>query len=87
MRSTIDRAGRVVIPKSMRESAGIEPGSELEIEYRDGRLEIEAVRRPVKLVRKSGVLVAVPRAAGSPKVTTEQVNRIVRGLRERRTNP
>lgn len=85
MRSTIDRAGRVVIPKAMRESAGIEPGSELDIEFRDGRLEIEAVRRPVKLVRKSGVLVAIPRA-GSPKVTTEQVSRIVRDLRERRTN-
>lgn len=85
MRSTIDRAGRVVIPKTLRESAGIEPGSELEIEYRDGKLEIEAVRPPVKLVRKSGVLVAIPRA-GSPKVTTEQVNRIVRDLRERRTN-
>lgn len=85
MQSTIDRAGRVVIPKAMREAAGLEPGSELEIEFRDGRLEIEAVRRPVKLVRKSGVLVAIPRA-GSPKVTTEQVSRIVRDLRERRTN-
>jgi AbrB family looped-hinge helix DNA binding protein len=85
MRSAIDHAGRVVIPKPLRESAGIEPGSELEIQYRDGRLEIEVVCRPVKLVRKSGVLVAMPRA-GSPKVTTERVNRIVRALRERRAS-
>ena len=83
MRSTIDRAGRVVIPKTLRESAGLKPGSELEIAYRDGKVEIEPVRRAVKLVRKSGLLIAVaPR--GTPKVTTEQVNQTIRDLRERR---
>jgi AbrB family looped-hinge helix DNA binding protein len=85
MRSTIDHAGRVVIPKAVRESAGLRPGAELEIEYRDGRVEIEPVRKKVKLVRKSGVLVAVP-SPGSPKVTVDQVNRIIRDLRERRLN-
>jgi AbrB family looped-hinge helix DNA binding protein len=83
MRSTIDHAGRVVIPKPVRESAGLRPGSELEIEYRDGRVEIEPVRKNVKLVRRSGVLVAVP-PPGSPKVNADQVNRMIRDLRERR---
>jgi AbrB family looped-hinge helix DNA binding protein len=86
MRSTIDHAGRVVIPKALRESAGLRPGCELEIEYRDGKVEIEPVRQKVRLVRKSGVLVAVP-PPGLPKVTTEQVNRMIRDLRERRLNP
>ncbi len=86
MRSTIDYAGRVVIPKAMRESAGLRPGSELEIEYRHGKVEIEPVRQKARLVRKSGVLVAVP-PSGLPKVTTEQVNRMIRDLRERRLNP
>jgi AbrB family looped-hinge helix DNA binding protein len=85
MRSTIDHAGRVVIPKAVRDSAGLRPGSELEIEYRDGRVEIEPVRKRVKLVRKSDVLVAVPQP-GSPKVTADQVNRMIRDLRERRLN-
>jgi bifunctional DNA-binding transcriptional regulator/antitoxin component of YhaV-PrlF toxin-antitoxin module len=67
----------------VRESAGLRPGSELEIEYRDGRVEIEPVRKNVKLVRRSGVLVAVP-PPGSPKVTVDQVNRMIRDLRERR---
>ena len=83
MKSTIDHAGRVVIPKAVRETAGLRPGSELNIEYRDGRVEIEPVRKRVKLVRKSGVLVAVP-PPGSPKVTADQVNRMIRDLRERR---
>ena len=31
MRTTIDKAGRVVIPAAMRERAGLSPGSELEV--------------------------------------------------------
>jgi AbrB family looped-hinge helix DNA binding protein len=83
MRSTIDHAGRVVIPKAVRESAGLKPGAPLEIAYRDGRVEIQPVRRPVKLVRKSGLLVAVP-PPGTPKVTGEQVLETILELRERR---
>ena len=86
MRTTIDHAGRVVIPKAVRESAGLAPGRELEIEYRDGRVEIEPVRKPVRLIRKSGVLIAMP-PAGLPKATPEQVNRTIRDLRERRLKP
>jgi AbrB family looped-hinge helix DNA binding protein len=86
MRTTIDNAGRVVIPKPIRESAGLKPGGELEIEYREGRVEIEPVSKPVKLVRKSGVLIAVP-PAGLPKATPEQVNRMIRDLREHRLKP
>jgi AbrB family looped-hinge helix DNA binding protein len=31
MRTTIDKAGRVVIPAALRERAGLSPGSELDI--------------------------------------------------------
>ena len=62
--------------------AGLKPGTPLEIAYRDGKVEIEAVRRPVKLVRKSGLLVAVP-SRGTPNVTGEQVLQTIRDLRER----
>ena len=41
MKSTIDRAGRVVIPKAIREAAGLKPGSALTIAYRDGQVVIE----------------------------------------------
>jgi AbrB family looped-hinge helix DNA binding protein len=73
----------VVIPKTVRESAGLKAGSELDIAYRDGKVEIAPVRKPVKLVRKSGLLIAVP-PRGTPKVTTEQVNQMIHNLRERR---
>jgi len=83
MKSTIDHAGRVVIPKAVRESAGLKPGAPLEIAYRDGKVEIEPVRKPAKLVRRSGLLVAAP-PPGTPKVTGEQVLETMRDLRERR---
>ncbi len=84
MRTTIDRAGRLVIPKAIREQAGYRPGLEMEIEYRDGRVEIQAVSK-VRLVRKGSFLVGtVPRKYMKPPLTNEQVNKIIRDLRERR---
>ena len=55
---TIDRAGRVVIPKEIREEAGIEPGMPLEVRCREGRIEIEPRRRPVRIVKKGRLQVA-----------------------------
>jgi AbrB family looped-hinge helix DNA binding protein len=37
----MDKAGRLVLPKAIREEAGIEPGIPLRIAVRDGRVEIE----------------------------------------------
>lgn len=39
MRTTIDAAGRLVVPKPLREQLGLKPGTELDLEVVDGRLE------------------------------------------------
>ncbi len=39
MRATIDGAGRLVVPKPLRDVLGFTPGLELELEAVDGRLE------------------------------------------------
>ncbi len=54
MRTTIDGAGRVVIPKSIRDEAGLKAGAEVEIELRDGRIEIEPALVPMRLVIRDG---------------------------------
>lgn len=45
MRTTIDVAGRLVVPKALREQLGFTPGTTLEIEAVDGRLEIAVPSR------------------------------------------
>lgn len=40
MRTTIDAAGRLVVPKSLRDELGFTTGTELELTSVDGRLEI-----------------------------------------------
>jgi AbrB family looped-hinge helix DNA binding protein len=41
MRTTIDGAGRVVIPKAIRAAMGLRPGQEIDVAFTDGRIEIE----------------------------------------------
>lgn len=60
MKSTIDGAGRVVIPKPLRQRLGLRGGEALDIRERDGRIEIEPVATPMALVEKKGTSAAVP---------------------------
>jgi AbrB family looped-hinge helix DNA binding protein len=54
----MDAAGGVVIPKQLRQAASLEPGQELEITQRDGRIEIEPLSASVRLVERDGFLAA-----------------------------
>jgi AbrB family looped-hinge helix DNA binding protein len=63
---TIDRVGRLVIPKEIRDEAGIEAGMTLEVRCREGRIEIEPRRRPVRIVKKGRLQVAESVEPGEP---------------------
>jgi len=71
----------MVIPKAIRQAAGIKPGSPLSIEYRDGKIEIAPKAAKVRLIRKGSVLVASIR--GAPKMSVEEVNEWIRKSRDR----
>lgn len=60
MRTTIDSAGRVVIPKALRRELQLSAGTELEMRVRGGILEIEPASTPMRLVRRGKGLVASP---------------------------
>jgi AbrB family looped-hinge helix DNA binding protein len=45
MRTTIDMAGRLVVPKPLREQLGFAAGTELEVSAIDGRLEVSIPSR------------------------------------------
>jgi AbrB family looped-hinge helix DNA binding protein len=62
MKTTIDRAGRVVIPLALRQRAGFEPGTELDVDLDEiGIRLVRAVPGP-KLVVEGGRLMARPTA-------------------------
>ena len=62
MRTTIDKAGRVVIPAAVRERVGLRPGTELEITVEETGLRIERVAPRPRLVKVGKRLVARPTA-------------------------
>jgi len=80
MRTTIDGAGRIVIPKSVREQAGLRAGSEVDVEFRDGRIEIEATTTDMRLVGSEGGSVIVA-AAEMPPLTADEVRDVLERVR------
>ncbi|HEY7443717.1 MAG TPA: AbrB/MazE/SpoVT family DNA-binding domain-containing protein [Vicinamibacterales bacterium] len=62
MRTTIDKAGRVVIPAAIREQAGLSAGAELEVTADELGVRIQRVAAGPRLVRIGRRLVARPTA-------------------------
>lgn len=83
MRTTIDSAGRLVIPKEVRQQAQLEPGMPLEVRVRDGRIEIEPAPLVVALRRRGRLTIAVPGETPGA-LTSEMVEETRRRLRRER---
>ncbi len=87
MKTTIDNAGRLVIPKEIRREAGLKPGLPLDVHWENGKIAITPAPLPVKLERKGRLLVAVPRKSVAPLKTdtVEQIRTTVRRERSSRS--
>lgn len=83
MRTTIDSAGRLVVPKELRQQAQLKPGMPLEIRFREGFIEIEPAPVEINLARRGRLVVAVPRES-VPPLTSEIVEDSRRRLRRER---
>jgi AbrB family looped-hinge helix DNA binding protein len=80
MNVSIDRAGRVVVPKHMRDALGLSPGTPLEVEVVDGHLEISPSHPPNEVV--SGPHGSSIAPTGTP-ITDEDVRRALEAARAR----
>jgi len=83
MRTTIDRAGRVVIPKEIRERAGLKSGSEVEVRCTEGIVEIAPPAAKGRLVREGSLLVWEPEP-GVPPITSDDVNKAIEDMWQER---
>lgn len=80
MRTTIDGAGRIVVPKALRSALQFATGQELDIRVVDGRLEVEAAPTPMRLVRRGKGLSALPDRT-LPMLTVDEVRATLESAR------
>jgi AbrB family looped-hinge helix DNA binding protein len=81
VRVTIDKAGRIVVPKVMRDELGLTPETNLQMEVVDGHLEISPPETSARIVE--GPYGPVIETAGG-RITDEQVRKTLEAVRERR---
>jgi AbrB family looped-hinge helix DNA binding protein len=67
MRTTIDKAGRLVIPAAIRDRAGLTPGTELEISLDEFGVRLERVAQGPRLIKIGRRLVARPTVAADAR--------------------
>jgi AbrB family looped-hinge helix DNA binding protein len=71
MRTTIDKAGRVVIPAAIRERAGLTPGAELEVSADEFGIRLERVANGPRLVKVGRRTVARPTAPNQTRMSID----------------
>ncbi|HEU4393792.1 MAG TPA: AbrB/MazE/SpoVT family DNA-binding domain-containing protein [Solirubrobacterales bacterium] len=76
MKTTIDRAGRVVVPKSLRAALGLKGGDEIEITLEGERIELVPAARRVSLHEaRGGLLVSDLDVSVGPDEVREELER------------
>ena len=64
MKTTLDRFGRVVVPKDIRAKLGLKPGAEIEIDEHGNEIVLKPVEHETPLKLEEGVLVFTGTATG-----------------------
>jgi AbrB family looped-hinge helix DNA binding protein len=72
MKTTIDAAGRLVIPKVLRERLGLSSSGEVDVDEHDGVVEIRPVQRRVN-VDRSGARPVLRTGTDVPPLTDDEI--------------
>jgi AbrB family looped-hinge helix DNA binding protein len=79
-RLTIDKAGRVVIPKRLRDKLRLVPGDAFQLESTDEQIVLKPLREESTMFKEDGMWVI---KTGKP-LTVEDVNAVIESVREER---
>ena len=63
MSTTIDAAGRLVVPKAVRDAMGLQPGTLIDVTFVDGRIQIEFAPLDAHVDADDWLPRIIPRAA------------------------
>lgn len=78
--TTIDKAGRIVLPKQIREELQLGPGDAIELEASDEQVVLRPARSKGRMRKEQGVWVF---DSGRP-ITVETVNKTINRIRNER---
>jgi AbrB family looped-hinge helix DNA binding protein len=76
----IDKAGRIVVPKKLRDELHLTPGTRLKVERSGDRLMLEQDLPEPRIEMIDGLWVMT----GGPRLTVEDVNAVIDEQREQR---
>ncbi|MDE2689730.1 MAG: AbrB/MazE/SpoVT family DNA-binding domain-containing protein [Holophagales bacterium] len=79
----IDKAGRLVVPKAIRDAAHLHPGTQVRFRLTGGCVQIEPEPLEVKLERRGSVVVAVPTGETPAPLTASEVATVIDEIRTR----
>jgi AbrB family looped-hinge helix DNA binding protein len=77
---TLDKAGRVVIPKTLRDELRLEPGDSLTLESNGDRVTLRPVRSASALRKEHGIWVF----RGGRKLMAAETDRVLESVRQER---
>jgi AbrB family looped-hinge helix DNA binding protein len=77
---TLDKAGRVVIPKKLRDKLHMSAGDSFQLESTDEKIVLKPVREEATMLKKDGMWVI---KTGKP-LTVDDVNAVIESVREER---
>ena len=78
MQTTLDKAGRIVLPKPLRDDLRLQPGDSLDIESSGEEITLRPVRGAAQLRKKHGIWVyraGAPLSAATVEETVRQIRR------------
>lgn len=83
MRTTIDSAGRIVIPKAIRDALGLVGGSEVDLEIDGVSIVIDSAPRPTRGFHMVNGRAVLDPVEGAEPLTVEKVREMRLALQQR----